>query len=85
MWTGKQLVSNVIKLVVEFSDLKFKDSTGLCMKSQTKVSKSYMEGYEDENEVLVWNNELLKGLIDKAQVGSGSDFGLLHSFNELYG
>jgi len=44
-----------------------------------------MEGYEDENEVLVWNNELLKGLIDKAQVGSGSDFGLLHSFNELYG
>lgn len=85
LWTGKQLVSNVIKLVVEFSDLKFKDSTGLCMKSQTKVSKSYMEGYEDENEVLVWNNELLKGLIDKAQVGSGSDFGLLHSFNELYG
>jgi hypothetical protein len=51
------------------------------MKSQTKVSKSYMEGYEDENEVLFWDNELLKGLIDKAQVGSGSDYGLLHSFN----
>jgi DNA-directed RNA polymerase I subunit RPA1 len=27
----------------------------------------------------------LKGLVDKAQVGSGSDYGLLHSFNELYG
>ncbi len=27
----------------------------------------------------------MKGLIDKNQVGSGSDYGLLHSFNELYG
>lgn len=25
LWTGKQLISNVIKLIVSFSDLKFKD------------------------------------------------------------
>ena len=31
------------------------------------------------------NNELLKGLIDKNQVGNAADFGLIHSFNELYG
>jgi DNA-directed RNA polymerase I subunit RPA1 len=56
LWTGKQLVTNVIKLVVEYSDLKFKDAMGLCMKAPTKVSKAYMEGYEDESEVLVWDN-----------------------------
>jgi DNA-directed RNA polymerase I subunit RPA1 len=42
LWTGKQLVSNVIKLVVEFSDLKFKDAKGLSMESKTKINKSYM-------------------------------------------
>jgi len=42
LWTGKQLVTNVIKLVVEYSDLRFKESLGLCMKANTKVSKSYM-------------------------------------------
>ena len=31
------------------------------------------------------NNELVKGLIDKNQVGNGAEFGILHSFNELYG
>lgn len=46
LWTGKQLVSNVIKVVVKLSDLKFKDKKGLCMKSNTKVPKSYMAGYE---------------------------------------
>jgi DNA-directed RNA polymerase I subunit RPA1 len=46
MWTGKQLVSNVIKLVVMLSDLKFKDKKGLSMKSKTKVPASYMKGYE---------------------------------------
>ena len=37
IWTGKQLVTNVIKIVVSLSDLKFKDKKGLCMKSTTKV------------------------------------------------
>jgi DNA-directed RNA polymerase I subunit RPA1 len=31
------------------------------------------------------DNELLKGLLDKNQIGSNSDYGLLHSFTELYG
>lgn len=44
-----------------------------------------MVGYEEENKVIVQDNELLLGLIDKNQVGSNSDFGLIDSFNELYG
>lgn len=45
LWTGKQLVTNVIKIVVEMSDLKFKNEKGLCMKSTTKISKGYLKGY----------------------------------------
>ena len=45
MWTGKQLISNVIKIIVSFSDLKFKNEKGLCMKSTTKISKNYMKGF----------------------------------------
>lgn len=47
MWTGKQLVTNVIKLVVALSNLKFKDKKGLCMKAVASVPKSYMVGYEE--------------------------------------
>lgn len=31
-----------------------------------------MKGFEEEGEVLFIDNELLKGLIDKNQVGSGA-------------
>ena len=55
------------------------------MKSDTKVPKTYMVGYEEESEVIILDNELIKGIIDKNQVGSGADFGLIDSFNELYG
>jgi len=85
MWTGKQLVTNVIKLVVALSNLKFKDKKGLCMKAIASVPKSYMVGYEEEAEVIILDNELIKGIIDKKQVGSGADFGLIDSFNEIYG
>ena len=45
VWTGKQLISNAIKVIVEFSDLPFKHEKGLTMRSSTKISKSYMKGY----------------------------------------
>lgn len=67
------------------SDLEYKNKKGLCMKSTTKVSKAYMEGYEEESNVIVMDNELLQGIIDKNQVGSGAEYGIIHSFNELYG
>lgn len=38
----------------------------------------------EESEVLIRNNELLKGLIDKNMIGASS-FGLIHTFNELFG
>ena len=57
------------------------------MKAKTKVPASYLIGEAAKQwaEVLIVNNELLKGIIDKNQIGSNSDYGLVHSFNELYG
>jgi hypothetical protein len=42
------------------------------MKAKSKIGKEYMKGFEEEGEVLFIDNELLKGLIDKNQVGSGA-------------
>lgn len=44
-----------------------------------------MTGYEEESKVVIIDNELLVGIIDKNQVGSGADFGMIDSFNEIYG
>ena len=38
----------------------------------------------EENAVIVRDNELISGIIDKSQIGS-SQFGLVHGFQELYG
>ena len=48
LWTGKQLFSNIIKVVIAFSGLKFKDQKGLKMKSTTKIGEKYLKGYEEE-------------------------------------
>ena len=56
LWTGKQLISNVIKVIVEFSDLPFKHERGLTMRSTTKISKNYMKGFEEESEVVFVDN-----------------------------
>jgi DNA-directed RNA polymerase I subunit RPA1 len=56
LWTGKQLISNVVKVIVEFSDLKFKHGRGLTMRSATKISKNYMKGFEEEAEVVFVDN-----------------------------
>ena len=47
VWTGKQLISNVIKVVVEYSDLSFRHEKGISMHSETKIPESYMKGFEE--------------------------------------
>uniref|UniRef100_A0A7S2ZAA3 DNA-directed RNA polymerase subunit n=1 Tax=Rhodosorus marinus TaxID=101924 RepID=A0A7S2ZAA3_9RHOD len=77
LWTGKQLVSLVLKLVGSKSmDVKF----NLKAKSRTK---SDVVG-DEEAEVLVLDGDLLKGVLDKNQFGS-SPYGLVHSYFEIYG
>lgn len=42
------------------------------MKAGTKIGKNYMQGFEEESEVVMIDNELVKGIIDKNQVGSNA-------------
>ena len=56
------------------------------MKSVSCIPPSALYGNAaDESTVRFFNNELVQGIIDKNQIGSGFTFGLVHSFNELYG
>lgn len=63
------------------------------IKNQGKIPKNYFtennykneEEDEDQNaehKLLIWKNELVHGVIDKAQFGK---FGLVHTVQELYG
>lgn len=56
------------------------------MDSKSKLSKNELQGtLAEETQLIVKDNEILMGVIDKNQVGSGADFGLMHAFHELYG
>jgi DNA-directed RNA polymerase I subunit RPA1 len=82
LWTGKQLISNIMKLIVSLSNESYKEEKGLTMKAKAKVPEHYLgAAAKDEVNVLIIDNELLRGIIDKNQIGSGSDYGLAHSFN----
>ncbi|CAA0829105.1 nuclear RNA polymerase A1 [Striga hermonthica] len=86
LWTGKQVVTALLNHITQ--------GCAPCItKNQGKVPKTYFTGKsfqndedeEDQNvehELLVWKNELVRGVIDKAQFGK---YGLVHTVQELYG
>ncbi|GER49429.1 DNA-directed RNA polymerase [Striga asiatica] len=86
LWTGKQVVTALLNHITQ--------GCAPCItKNQGKVPKTYFTGTsfqndedeEDQNaehELLVWKNELVRGVIDKDQFGK---FGLVHTVQELYG
>lgn len=84
LWTGKQLITNVIKLVVHYSNLPYSSTKGLSLTSASKTPKKYLTCPE-ESTIVFMNNQLLQGIIDKSQIGSKSEYGFVHSFMELYG
>jgi DNA-directed RNA polymerase I subunit RPA1 len=59
--------------------------TGMNLKSKSKLKASLWGPLgEGEAEVIVSNNELLQGILDKSQLGD-SEYGLTHAFYEIYG
>lgn len=63
------------------------------VENQGKIPKTYFtndtykngeeeEDHNAEHKLLIWKNELVRGVIDKAQFGK---FGLVHTVQELYG
>ncbi len=82
LWTGKQLISNVVKVVVSQARLP----CGVNMESRSKLTSEELPGTMIEDvTVLIRDNEILLGVFDKNQLGSGAEFGFMHAFHELYG
>ena len=87
LWTGKQVVSTLLKNIVnhEGSDYKKNKIQGLNLDSKSKLSaKEWGPIGVEEGDVIFRDNELLQGTLDKNQYGA-SEFGLVHSFYEIYG
>jgi DNA-directed RNA polymerase I subunit RPA1 len=89
LWTGKQVVSVVLKSLLTTEEIrrsaKNQDKIGLYLTSKSKLPASVWGpcGVE-EGTVIIMNSELICGVLDKAQFGA-SEFGLVHSYHELYG
>lgn len=86
LWTGKQLFSQMIDYIARYEANSLEEKTNLLnMKIHSRVDKNYFEKTSlEETEVVIKNNMLVKGIIDKNLIGA-SQFGLIHCFFELFG
>ncbi|KAJ8570482.1 hypothetical protein K7X08_037454 [Anisodus acutangulus] len=90
LWTGKQVITALLNHLTN-------GCAPCTVKNKGKIPYPYFlsqsrlveyqsrEEEEDrtaENKFLIWKNELVRGVIDKAQFGM---FGLVHTIQELYG
>jgi len=86
LWTGKQVISTLLKNIV-FKEKEYKkhNLTGLNASFKSKLSaKEWGQIGKEEGDVLFRDNEHLRGCLDKSAFGA-SEFGLVHSFYEVYG
>ena len=87
LYTGKQLISSILLSLKTAEELynKKMENLSLNYEHNTKIASSaWGKGHEKEGKVIVRNNELLTGVLDKNEIGN-SDYGLFHSFYEIYG
>ncbi|XP_024394449.1 DNA-directed RNA polymerase I subunit 1 [Physcomitrium patens] len=75
LWTGKQVLTTVFNHITH-------GFPSFTLKAPIKVSGDYWGKTSGELELIVRDNELVCGVIDKAQFGK---FGIVHTFQELYG
>ncbi|KAL3637268.1 hypothetical protein CASFOL_019567 [Castilleja foliolosa] len=86
LWTGKQVITALLNHITRGRAPCTIENQGKVPKNYY-ADKNYRNGEEDadqnaEHNLLIWKNELVRGVIDKAQFGK---FGLVHTVQELYG
>lgn len=82
LWTGKQLVSNILMVV---SEQLANNEVGLCLESKCRLFPQVFDAISaEDSKFILRKNYVCTGVLDKNQIGASS-FGLLHSFYELYG
>lgn len=79
LWTGKQVISCVMDHVTYG-----RPALNLNPVKAKVPGSSWGKAAEEDGSVIVRDNELVQGVIDKAQFGA-SKYGLVHAVYELYG
>lgn len=89
LWTGKQVITALLNhLTRDYTpftvekDGKIPSSYFGSQANQKHPSKGRKNEENGEHMLLIWKNELVHGVIDKAQFGK---YGLVHTVQELYG
>lgn len=77
LWTGKQVIHAVLNHITI-------GKPPLNLDSATKVPADMWGTKSEEGSVIIRDNELLTGVLDKSQFGA-TEYGLVHSCYELYG
>lgn len=82
LWTGKQVISTLLKNIC--MDSSKDDSEALSLDGTSKVPASEWGPNSEEATVIFRRGELLCGVLDKNQFGA-TPYGLVHACQELYG
>jgi DNA-directed RNA polymerase I subunit RPA1 len=77
MWTGKQVITSILN---HLTGARAK----LTMEGGSKIPRSAWGEHAEESRVLIRNNELLRGVLDKSQFGASKN-GMVHCVHEAYG
>jgi len=79
------VITTIIKNITHLETGKDVSAPGLNITSKSKLKESMWGRLgEGEGQVIIRNNELVTGVLDKSQLGD-AEFGLTHAFYEVYG
>ncbi|KAE9606955.1 putative DNA-directed RNA polymerase [Lupinus albus] len=92
LWTGKQVISALLYYITKGSppftvekNAKIPSNffkTRISQGSRCTEDTSRKKDEPDEDKLLIYRNDLVRGVVDKAQFG---DYGMVHTVQELYG
>ncbi|CAN0909974.1 DNA-directed RNA polymerase I subunit 1 [Linum grandiflorum] len=93
LWTGKQVITAILNLITKgrsvtvekdakISSDFFRSKSAKHDRISERSKGGSFQIKPDEEKILVSKNELLRGVIDKAQFG---EYGLVHTVQELFG
>ena len=85
LYTGKQIISTIISSLCTSELIDHIVNAKMSFEHNTKLGKDiWGKGHELEGTIIVRDNEMLTGVLDKNNIGA-SDYGLIHSLYEIYG
>ena len=86
LWSGKQVISTILKSLSKSSKYaKIFEGKGLNMDHKSRINRQiFGEPHALEEFVVIRDDELLTGILDKNQIGN-SEYGLIHSYYEMFG